>query len=307
VVGVVDESVRSLPAPALRPFIAHYSGYRQAGVEPGRHRGLPSPYLTLIFTLDEPLTLAAHPDPEQPPGEYGTLLGGLHTSPALITHQGWQSGIQLALSPLGARPLLGLPAGELANADLPADDVLGPLAAEIHERVRAAASWRERFAVIDRLLLGRLEDGGQRRMARQAAGQPTGLASAASAVSAEVEFAWRSLLRTGGTVHVSDLVEESGWSDRHLRNRFHAETGLTPKAAARVIRFDRARRLMRRRSAGGQLVIADLAADCGYYDQPHLAREFRALAGCGPASWLAEEFRNVQSGVAGLVPGSPHE
>jgi hypothetical protein len=97
-VGVVDESVRSLPAPALRPFIAYYSGYQQAGVEPGRHRGLPSPYLTLIFTLDDPLTVAAHPDPRQPPSEYGTLLGGLHISPALITHQGWQSGIQLALS-----------------------------------------------------------------------------------------------------------------------------------------------------------------------------------------------------------------
>lgn len=305
--GVVDESVRSLPAPALRPFIAYYSGYRQAGVEPGRHRGLPSPYLTLIFTLDDPLTIAAHPDPRQPPGEYGTLLGGLHTSPALITHPGWQSGIQLALSPLGARPLLGLPAGQLANADLPADDVLGPLAAEIHERVRAAASWRERFTAIDRLLLARLGAGAPGKTARQAAGHPVGPASAVSAVSAEVEFAWRSLLRTGGTVLVSDLAEETGWSDRHLRNRFHAETGLTPKAAARVIRFDRARRMMQRRSSGGQLVIADLAADCGYYDQPHLAREFRALAGCRPASWLAEEFRNVQSGLDGLVPGSPHE
>ena len=295
-VVVVDESVRSLPAPALRPFIAHYSGYRQAGVEPGRHRGLPSPYLTLIFTLDEPLTVAAHPDPGQPPGEYGTLIGGLHTSPALITHQGRQSGIQLALSPLGARPLLGLPAGELANADLPADDVLGPLAAEIHERVRAAASWRERFAVIDRLLLERLETGGQGRTARQAAGQPTGPASAASAVSAEVGFAWRSLLRTGGNVHVSDLAEESGWSDRHLRNRFHAETGLTPKAAARVIRFHRARRLLvSQLTAEPETRLADLAATCGYFDQAHLAREFRALAGCPPSQWLAEEFRNVQA------------
>lgn len=36
---------------------------------------------------------------------------------------------------------------------------------------------------------------------------------------------------------------------------------------------------MQRRSAAGLLVLADLAADCGYYDQAHLAREFRALAG----------------------------
>jgi hypothetical protein len=29
-------------------------------------RGLPSPYLTLILTLDEPLVVAAHPDPSTP-------------------------------------------------------------------------------------------------------------------------------------------------------------------------------------------------------------------------------------------------
>ncbi|MEV4327095.1 hypothetical protein AB0J37_33085, partial [Microbispora rosea] len=73
------------PAPALRPLVAWYSGYREAGVPPATHRGLPSPYLTMIVTLDDPLVVAAHPDPRTPPGAYDTLVGGLHTSPALIT------------------------------------------------------------------------------------------------------------------------------------------------------------------------------------------------------------------------------
>jgi hypothetical protein len=121
----------------------------EAGVEPARHRGLPSPSLTLIFTLEDPLVLTAHPDPAQPPGIYETIVGGLHTRPAIITHDGRQSGIQLGLSPLGARALLGVPAGELAERDLRADDVLGPLTNEIQDRLRCASNWSERFAILE--------------------------------------------------------------------------------------------------------------------------------------------------------------
>jgi len=279
--GAVDEHHRGIPAEPLRPYVAAYTGYRQRGVPPARHRGLPSPYLTMIFTLDEPLTIVAHPDPGQPPGEYGALLGGLHSVPALITHAGAQSGIQVALRPLGARALLGLPAGELAALDLPAEAVLGGVCAELRERVRSAAGWPERFAVLDEILL------------RRAA-----LSSASDAdVAPEVSWAWHELLREGGATRVSELAAGTGWSERHLTSRFRAEIGLAPKAAARVVRFDRARKLLvRKLTAGGDYLLADLAADCGYFDQAHLAREFRALAGCPPSQWLAEEFRNVQAG-----------
>ncbi|MFB6889574.1 helix-turn-helix domain-containing protein [Kitasatospora sp. NPDC056327] len=284
--GTVDEAVRVRPATALRPYVAWYSGYRQRGLRPALHRGLPSPYLTFILTLDEPLTLAGHPDRTQPPGDYATLLGGLHTAPALISHDGRQSGIQLAVHPLAARALFGLPAGELSGLDVPAEAVLGTAAAHLQEAVREARSWPERFAALDGALL---------RLAR-----PSGR------VPPEVARAWSALRRSGGALPVAELARETGWSERHLLNRFRQETGLTPKAAARVIRFDRARRSLA--PAGPVVRLAELAARCGYADQAHLAREFRALAGCAPSVWLAEEgpgaakFRNVQGGATGPAP-----
>jgi AraC-like DNA-binding protein len=266
----------------LRDYVDTYIGYRQTGGEPGLHRGLPSPWLTLIFTLDDPLVLMAHPDPAQPPGVFHAIVGGLHTSPAMISHQGCQSGIQLGLSPLGASALLGVPSGELTSLDLAAEEVLGPLAAEILDRVRCAASWPDRFSVLDETLLARL-----------------GAARPSPPVNRETTYAWRRLLQTGGRESVADLAAETGWSDRHLRARFQSEVGLTPKAAARVIRFDRARRELQHRAAAGRPpALAELAATYGYFDQPHLAREFGVLAGCSPSSWLAEEFRNIQADVA---------
>ena len=301
--GPVSESARAAPAVPLRGLIGWYSGYRQQGVPPARHRGLPSPYLTLIITLDDPLTVARHPDPADRPGDYRTLVGGLHTTPALISHPGRQSGVQVQLSPLGARALLGLPAGELAGRDLAADDVLGGVAAELHERMRAAADWPARFAILDQVLLARADLDQQ--------------------VSPDIAEAWRLLVRSGGQIRAAELADHVGWSPRYLQQRLRTETGLTPKAAARVTRFDRARRILQRQAASGTasvpgsaaaaggaaptsasggavVTLADVAAGCGYYDQAHLAREFRALAGCPPAVWLADEFRNVQSSAGDL-------
>jgi AraC-like DNA-binding protein len=239
----------------------------------------------MIITLDEPLHLAVPTDPSRPPGDYVTLLGGLHTRPAIISHQGGQSGIQLGLEPLGARVLLGLPAGELSGLDTDACDVLGRAAVEMQEQVQAAPTWQQRFAVLDELMLRQI---GDRPPARP-----------------EVAQAWRVLLASRGTAAVPELAREAGWSSRQLATRFRTEIGLTPKTAARVVRFDRARRLLQRRvTACGPPELAALAAACGYYDQAHLAREFRALAGCPPSRWIAEEFRNVQAASRTALPDS---
>ncbi|MCY1142193.1 helix-turn-helix transcriptional regulator [Actinoplanes sp. Pm04-4] len=265
---VVDEYVRGRPAAALAPFVAGYSGYRQRGVAPMRHLGLPSPYLTMILTMDEPLVMAAHPDPRQPPGSYDSLIGGLHLTPAVIVHEGRQSGVQVALRPLGCRALLGVPAAELVGLDVDASALLGStVVAQLRERLCLAADWPSRFAVVDSVLRAHLRGD--------------------KSVKPEVAYAYGSIV-SGQSV--KSVAAEVGWSDRHLTNRFRAEVGLRPKETARVARFDRARRALH----PGTL-IGDVAAAHGYADQSHLVREFRALAGCTPSEWISEQFDFIQA------------
>lgn len=264
---MTSEYVRAPAGPRVRPFAGWYSGYRETGVPPAAHSGLPSPFLTLIVTLDDPLHVAAHPDPSTPPGRYDTLVGGLHTVPVTITHDGRQSGIQIAVSPLGARALFGLPAGELAGTDVAAEEVLGPFITELRERALAAPTWPARFRIVEDLLA--------RRADRSLLPPP------------EVVHAWRRLLATGGAVPAAELAREVGWSGRYLSRQFNVEIGLSPKAAARVARFDLARRRLQEGGAG--LSLAEVATGCGYYDQAHLTRDFTEFAGCPPARWLAAE------------------
>ncbi len=266
------------PHPALRGLVTGAVGYAQRDLAPGTHRGLPSPALTLVVTLDEPLDVAAHPDPAQRPGRFDALLGGLHTAPALIRHPGRQSGLQLSLSPLGARRLLGLPAGELAALDVDPAEVLG--STELVERVRAAPDWPARFAAAEEVLRRATRDGGP---------------------APEVTEAWRLTLASGGRLRVAEIARRVGWSQRHLTARFRAETGLAPKGAARVVRFDRARRAL---AARPRPDLAALAAATGYADQAHLTREWRAFTGLSPLRWLAAEFGFVQDGGVRDTTGS---
>ncbi|WP_369130507.1 helix-turn-helix domain-containing protein [Modestobacter roseus] len=272
-----SEWVGHRPHPALHGLVAAATGYRQEGLAPGLHRGLPSSTLTFVVTLDDPLEMAAHPDPGQAPGSYAGLVGGLHTAPALIRHPGRQAGVQLALTPLGARRLLGVPAGALASLDCPVGDVLGADGVELIERFRAAAGWPARFAVLEEVLLRRVRPD--------------------SAPAPEVTEAWRLTVASGGRLRVAEIARRVGWSERHLLSRFRAETGLAPKEAARVARFSRARRALQARAGAGQaLDLAGLAAAGGFADQAHLTREWRALTGLPPSRWLAEEFGYVQDG-----------
>lgn len=270
----------------MRPFVEGYVGYRLVGSWTGVHRGLPSRHLTFIVSIGEPIEVLAQVDPRQSPDRYGVVVGGLQDRAALVAVEGGQEGVTIELTPLGCRALLGVPARPLWNLSLEAADVLGSAAAELRERLHGVAGWADRFAVCDEVL-------GRRLHAR----------GAGSAVAPEVRQAWRMLVASGGTVPVSAVVDEVGWSRRHLAQRFRDELGLSPKRAARIIRFDRARTMLQ---APGPPSLADVAAVCGYYDQPHLTRDFVELAGCPPGVWLATELPSVQDGErSGVAHSAP--
>jgi AraC-like DNA-binding protein len=295
---VRQESEVHRPPAALRPFVAEASGYRYEGLTPSLHRGLPAPHLTLVLALDEPLVMAAHPDPRQAPGVHDALVGGLHTTPALIATGTRQFGVQLCLTPEGSRALLGVPAGALASLDVDLADLVGPAATVLVDRLRAAADWPDRFAVLDGALQRLLSD-------------------RSSPIPRELTEAWRLTTASAGRLAVTTIAARVGWSDRHLRQRFTSEFGLTPKEAARVARFAGARRRLAAGVArGGAPDLAALAAAHGYADQSHLSREWRALAGLPPRRWLTVErqllrptadelLRFVQDGTTAGGPGSP--
>lgn len=274
---VASEHVVGVPHPRLRPYVSDYTGYRMQGFTAGVHAGLPSRTLTLVISLDEPVDLCVMPDPDQRPQAFVAAVGGLHASPAGIRHDGNQFGVQLGVTPLGARALFRRPASDLAHAVVELDDVIGRPARSLPDRLAHAPDWAGRFAVLDSVLSAWLSDGADHEPAD------------------EVTHAWSVMAARNGMVEVGSLAHDVGWSRRHLSSRFREEFGLSPKVVARVMRFERAKGLMVGRSNPS---LADVAALAGYADQAHLTREWKDLAGSTPHAWMrGEEFPFVQDRV----------
>lgn len=267
------DAVIGRPHPAVRHLVVRYIGYTQRGVTLGVHRGLPSRYVTLIIGLDRPVRVIGMPRPGQIPSSFQGLVGGLHTGPALVAQDPVQSGIRLELNPLGTRALLGVSAPELSGYVVDLADLGSRRLAALPDRLAGAAGWPGRFEILDEVLGAAVTE--------------------AVPAPAEIGWAWQRMLGAGGRVRVGSLAGEVGWSRRHFGELFQRELGLSPKQAARVLRFERATMFLRDR---GYVDLAELAVGCGFYDQAHLTHEWRSLAGCSPGAWIAEELPFLQDG-----------
>jgi AraC-like DNA-binding protein len=270
-------------------------GYETVCERPVDHRGLPSPFLTFIVTLDTPVVLA------EGGGERGldVVVAGLDMEVETVRMDGRQCGLQAAVHPLAARRLFGVPAAELARRSYEGEDVLGRLAPRLREHLAEADDWDERFAIFA-AEMGLAGDSRREAAAGVSGRGGSGLGGRSAALAAgprpEVVEAWRLLTATRGRIRIEELARRVFLSRRRLSTLFAAEFGLTPKEAARNMRFTHAVARIGEGVRSGSLDLADVAAACGFADQSHLDREFRAFSGTSPSGWLAEEFPNIQAG-----------
>ena len=279
-----DSACRIPTAASGREFFSAIVGYELTGFPAGVHVGLPARSLTLIVpfggaTVVSGDALDGAGRPLHEPTPFAGLIGGIHDLPVHIHHDGDQTGVQVDLTPAGARALLGVRAADLAGRVISLADVLGPSARRLSDRLAEAADCRSRVAIVERHLIRLLGTG-------------SGSLQRATQRDPATWHAWRLLSGSDGGLPVSEVAQRVGWSRRQLTARFTAEFGHPPKVAARVMRFEHAHRLLRLQPTPR---LVDVALRCGYADQAHLNREWRRLAGCTPTQWLANEvFPNVQ-------------
>lgn len=262
------ELVRRVPHPALVGVVAGLSGYRE--VSPGLRIQHESAALVVpvIVSLGRPFRIALGRAPTQDDAQ-PSFIAGLHAGPVEIRSDGGAECLQIDFTPLGAHRFFGGLAGEVASRLVDIEDALGAAGSVLRQRLGEAATWDERFDLAEAFLLART----------------------LSAPRPELAHLCAALARTGGAVSIGALAADIGISRKHLASLSARHLGVVPKTLARMVRFRRACAV----ATGGPADWADIAASCGFADQAHLVREFRALAGATPTEWLRRVGRGSEA------------
>lgn len=258
------EIARALPAPDLRAHVRAYVGWYEHLAAPLVRRELPTHEAPLIFNLGSPIRLFEVTNPERH-RDVGSFITGAYDTAQLVGSEGPSGGVQIDFSLLGIRRLVGRPLSDMKNQAVALGDVFGSDARWWSEQLADASSWDARFDIVDAVLRARL--------------------AVASNIPEGVRCAWHRLHMSNGQTPIKRIVQEVGWSQRHLIDRFRNELGISPKVLARILRFGGVVR--RLKNARRPSSLAELAVSCGYYDQSHLNRDVREFAGTTPAALAA--------------------
>ena len=264
-------SYRHIPAAPLSEFVELlwlYEGYQQPHK---KERLLPDGSMELVINLNEDLTRVYDPHATE---NFQTLSGsvvvGAHSEFFVIDTAEQYSVAGVHFKPGGAFPFFDPPASELHNALVSLDDLWGGLAGQLRERLLEAGTPQAKFRVLEQALLAQAGW----RLERHPV----------------VAFALHEFHGLPHTRTIGDVTGQIGLSAKRFIQLFSGEVGLTPKLFCRVRRFQRVLRLI---GTGRPVEWAAVAVDCGYFDQAHFIRDFRAFSGINPSTYIAQRTEHL--------------
>lgn len=264
-------TLKSFPvAGPLRGHVAQILSCRETlpDGETLTERVLPDGAIRLMFDFADVPTAAAAKGPSM-------RVAGASAAATVLQLSGRLEGISVALHPGAAATLLGMPAGEIENSAVSLDALWG---AEAHALVRQMAQAKDdasRVALLTAALQRKVS--GDATFNQQRAGH-----------------AARLVARAGGRLSLRQAADAVNVGERRLQQLFFEHVGISFRAWGRLSRLHACLRLLRQQP---DPAWADVAAEAGFYDQAHLANEFRALCGLSPSLFL-------QRGMSGIAQSS---
>lgn len=191
-----------------------------------------------------------------------TLICGPHSKYFFINHTNESSVIGIHFKPGGVFPFVGFPLDKLHNSLLSMNTIWGNRAGDLRDELLETTSIEERFRILEKRLM-------------EFAVKPLSSHPA-------VQYALNKLEDSTHSVGVSSVIEDIGISHRRFIEIFKKETGYTPKHYSRIRRFQEVLLLINKTR---DIDWVNIAISCGYYDQAHFIKDFKAFSGLNPGNY----------------------
>jgi AraC-like DNA-binding protein len=258
------------PHPSLADQI-DYFGYWPRGGTAHTSRALPRGAATAVIKIggrtDQLMVYRADGRVRLPASSAFIIGAG---ADSYLTHiEPGDAVITIHFRPAGALPFFGHPVSDVPGAPIDLAELWGAEAAFLFDEIAENLSAAGQLEHLETFLLNRMR-------ALDARAHPT--------VTAALRYAERHPSMRMATAH-----ELTGIPPKRFATLFRADVGLTPKTYFRVRRLQAALRTLTTSASG-----ATVAADLGYFDQPHFVREFREFTGVTPTHYLRQQA---------LIPG----
>jgi len=251
-----------LPSKELAPYIKHYLFLDNAETAVQKLRLFSDGNTGFVFSLKSRLiSEIKHETKEYLPASflYGQLNGfkDLYSENQIML-------IIVVFQPNGINQLLGIPASEFHNLIVPIEDILGEKAAMLQEKLSQQNN-HEGLALLNYFFSSMI-------IAKPTDNQ--------LAINNSLHF----ITSCKGHFSLKQLVEHTGFSERHLERKFKESVGLNPKKFGSIIRLHHFLKLLKNKSSEANLT--SIAYDAGFSDQSHLIKEFRKHTGITPSEYL---------------------
>ncbi|MDL2277328.1 helix-turn-helix domain-containing protein [Parabacteroides sp. OttesenSCG-928-G07] len=246
------------PSPLLAPYIKNYWLLKTACDSPALARTVPCGMMNLIFHRGNRL-LSIHDNALHP----RAFLSGHEKTFADLEYTGQINMITVVFRPAGVKAFFNLPMNKIHNQRVTAGDLEDKELAILEQSLTSTEEDPLCILLIEQFLLKRLSRLAEYNLTR-------------------IEASIR--LINSGQNDVSLLADTACLSTKQFLRVFSEHVGSNPKEFSRTIRFQKALYLLETRPL---ISLTTLAYECGYFDQSHMIKDFKALSGYTPSEYLA--------------------
>jgi len=248
-----------LPFKELLPFIRHYLFLESVDAGIKRLRLFSDGTTGLVFSQQNKLALNQNNNVlERLPNSF---LYGQITEFKDIFLSNETMLVIVVFQPAGINKLLGLPANDLRDSIVSAEDIFGKKGLMMEKKMAEKCTIQEKLFFLNSFFSSLLSRKDYRN---------------GSLVPASLDF----IFKNRGLTTLPQLVKFTGYTERHIERKFLESIGIAPKRFINIVKLHSFLKHLNNNT--GDANLTQIAYEAGYTDQSHLIKEFKKHTGMTP-------------------------